>query len=243
MRTRRWPSGIAVGALQLQYQHVGGAWIGLSGAAVDTGGHFTHQAYAFVAKYQALHPEFPALRHKGSSEDGSRSRRASAKWMDINLQGRRQARRQAVDGRHRHGEGPVLWPIQGDAARPGLRALREGSAARVVRAVRQREAPAVHRARAAGVRWVHMRGRNEAIDTTVLALFVFEALNVAKFDERHWQQLEQQGGRAGSVRCRARECGRCRRADSAGGPIEAHRSSRRPQSDETKEPAKKPAVQ
>jgi phage terminase large subunit GpA-like protein len=39
-------------------------------AAVDTGGHFTHQAYAFVAKYNALHPEFRLYATKGSSEEG-----------------------------------------------------------------------------------------------------------------------------------------------------------------------------
>lgn len=178
--------------LQLQYKHAGGAWISISGAAVDTGGHYTHQAYAFVAKYNAVQPNFRLYATKGSSEEAQPIKAKSAKWMEINIHGRVIKR------------GVKLWMVGTDTAKdllygrfkvpepgPGFVHLpkdmpREwfdhfGNEKRLPYVVQ-------------GVtrfRWVHMRGRNEAIDTTVLALFVFEALNVARFDERQWLKLEQ----------------------------------------------------
>jgi phage terminase large subunit GpA-like protein len=178
--------------LQLQYRHVSGAWLGLSGAAVDTGGHFTHQAYAFVAKYQAIAPDFRLFAIKGSSNDGDPIKARAAKWMDINLHGR------VVK------KGVKLWMVGTDTAKdlfygrikvtqpgPGYVHFAKdtpetwfkqfGNEKRLQFTVQGRQ---VHR-------WIHMRGNNEAIDTTVYALFVFEALNVARFDDRRWQQLEQ----------------------------------------------------
>jgi hypothetical protein len=87
-----------------------------------------------------------------------------------------------------------------------------------------------------------MRGRNEAIDTTVLALFVFEALNVAKFDERQWMQLERKAAEPDLFASRASECGKPQPAAQipARRP-RGDRSSRAHSQTETTEPAKKPA--
>jgi phage terminase large subunit GpA-like protein len=177
--------------LQLQYRHVGGAWLGLSGAAVDTGGHFTHQAYAFAAKYQALHPEFRLYATKGSSEEGQPIKARSAKWMDINLHGRvikkgvklwivgTDTAKDLLYGRFKVTQpGPGYVHFAKDLPREWFEHF--GNEKRLPYTVNGRTV----------FRWVHLRGRNEAIDTTVLALFVFEALNIAKFDERQWMQLE-----------------------------------------------------
>lgn len=178
--------------LQLQYRHVSGAWLPLAGAAVDTGGHFTHQAYAFVAKYQQANPDFQLRAIKGSSNDGDPIKAKAAKWMDINIHGRV------------HKRGVKLWIVGTDTAKdlfygrlkvtqpgPGYVAFprdmpREffeqyGNEKRVPFTVQGRQL----------FRWVHWRGANEVVDTTMYALFMFEVLNVAKFDDRRWQELER----------------------------------------------------
>lgn len=178
--------------LQKRYQHKNGPWLNLSGAAVDTG-HYTHEAYAFVAKYERHNPQFKLFAVKGSSNDGDPIKAKAAKWMTINLHGRVVKR------------GVKLWIVGGDTAKdlffgrlkvplpgPGYVHFASdlpadffkqfGNEKRIKVRINGRE---THR-------WYHEKGSNEVLDCTVYSLFVAEALCIAQFDERRWQQLEGQ---------------------------------------------------
>jgi phage terminase large subunit GpA-like protein len=181
-------------ALQVQYRHARGGWVGIAGAAVDTGyGNYTHEAYAFVAKYSEARDDFKLYAVKGSSTEGDPIKARAAKWMTINLKGRLIKR------------GVKLWHVGTDTAKdlffnrikiaepgPGFvhfaRDLppeffkQYGNERRVKHTVNGRETN----------RWYHHAGANEVIDCTVYALFVFEALGVASYTEERWKKLENQ---------------------------------------------------
>jgi terminase, large subunit len=179
-------------ALQLQYRHVNGAWMSLAGAAIDTG-HLTHQAYLFVAKYADRNPNFRLYAVKGSSADGEPIKARSAKWMDINWRGRTIRR------------GVKKWEVGTDTAKDlfygRLKVTQPGPgyvhfASDLPREYfeqfgNEKRMPVQSQGRTI-FRWVHFRGRNEVVDCTNYALFTFEALDVSKFSERRWQELERQ---------------------------------------------------
>ena len=180
--------------LQQQYRHVNGAWMSLTGAGVDTGyGNYTHQAYAFVAKYEHRNPNFRLRALKGSSNDGDPIKARAAKWMDINLHGRTVRR------------GVKLWMVGTDTAKdlfygrlkvtqpgpgyvhfacdlPAEFFKQYGNEKRVKVRINGRET----------YRWYHHTGANEVVDCTVYSLFMIEMLEVAKFNERQWSRLESQ---------------------------------------------------
>lgn len=180
--------------LRLPYRHVHGAWLTISGAAVDTGyGNFTHQAYFFVNKYADRDSNFRLYAVKGSSSDGDPIKARSAKWMTINHKGRTIKR------------GVKLWMVGTDTAKdlfygrikvtqpgpgyihfaadlPTAFFVQYGNEKRMKVRVAGRDA----------MRWVHFTGANEVVDCTVYNLFVIEALEIAKFSDRRWQQLESQ---------------------------------------------------
>lgn len=179
--------------LQQQYQHQHGAWLSIAGAAVDTGGHFTHQAYAFVAKYRDLNPNFRLYAIKGSSNEGEPIKARAAKWMDINLRGRVIKR------------GVKLWQVGTDTAKdliyncfkvtqpgPGYIQFASNLPTEYFKQFGNEKRIPVRSAGKTIYRWVHVSGRNEAVDLTVYNTFVIEALEISKYTERRWQQLESQ---------------------------------------------------
>lgn len=178
--------------LQMQYQHVNGPWMSLAGAAVDTG-HFTHQAYAFVAKYRDRNTNFRLYAVKGSSNDGEPIKARAAKWMDINLAGR------VIK------KGTKLWMVGTDTAKdlfygrlkvtqpgPGYVNFAKDLPREFFEQFGNEKRVPVQLAGRTIFRWIHFRGANEVVDTTMYSLFVFEALEVSKFTERRWQELERQ---------------------------------------------------
>jgi terminase, large subunit len=179
--------------LQQQYQHRHGAWMSIAGAAVDTGGHFTHQAYFFVAKYRDKNPNFRLYAIKGSSNDGDPIKAKSAKWFEVNAFGRVIKR------------GVKLWMVGTDTAKdlfynslkvpapgPGYVHFASnlpddffkqyGNEKRIPVKLQGKEV----------FRWVHISGANEVVDLTVYCFFVIEALEIPKYSEKKWQQLADQ---------------------------------------------------
>jgi terminase, large subunit len=177
--------------LQQQYQHRHGAWMSIAGAAVDTGGHFTHQAYFFVAKYRDRNPNFRLYAIKGSSNDGDPIKAKSAKWFEVNAFGR------VIK------KGVKLWMVGTDTAKdlfynslkvpepgagyvhfasnlPGEFFVQYGNEKRIKVKSQGQEV----------YRWVHVSGANEVVDLTVYCYFVIEALEIPKYSERKWQHLQ-----------------------------------------------------
>lgn len=176
--------------LQQQYQHRHGAWMSISGAGVDTGGHFTHQAYFFVAKYRDKNPNFRLFALKGSNTAGDPIKAKSAKWFDVNAFGRLVRK------------GVKLWMVGTDTAKdlfynrlkvpePGPGYVHFASNLPADFFIQYGNEKRI-KIRAAGQlvdRWVHFQGANEVVDLTVYCFFVIEALEIPKYNERKWQQL------------------------------------------------------
>jgi terminase, large subunit len=179
--------------LQQQYQHRHGAWISIAGAAVDTGGHFTHQAYFFVAKYRDRNPNFRLFAIKGSSKDGDPIKARSAKWLDVNAFGRVIKR------------GVKLWMVGTDTAKdlfynrlkvpdpgPGYVHFASNLSEEFFKQYGNEKRIKVRSQGGTIERWVHFQGRNEAVDLTAYCLFVIEALEIPKWTEPKWRRLEDQ---------------------------------------------------
>lgn len=180
--------------LQQQYRHVNGAWMSLTGAAVDTGyGNYTHQAYAFVAKYVDRNSNFRLRAVKGSSNDGDPIKARAAKWMDINLHGRTMRR------------GVKLWMVGTDTAKdlfygrlkvtqpgPGYVHFARDLPAEFFKQYGNEKRVKVRINGRETYRWYHHTGANEVVDCTVYSLFMIEVLEVGKFNERQWDRLESQ---------------------------------------------------
>lgn len=178
--------------LQVQYRHINGAWMNLAGAAVDTG-YATHEAYLFVAKYRDRNSNFRLVAVKGSSEDAKPIKAGPPKWMDINAKG------------YVIKKGVKLWTVGTDTAKdlfygrlkvtqpgPGYVHFASNLPAQFFEQLtNEKRVPVTLQGRTI-FRWVHFRGSNEVVDTTVYCLFMFEVLEVAKYSERRWQELERQ---------------------------------------------------
>lgn len=178
--------------LQTPLQHENGALISIAGAGVDTGGHFTHQAYSFVHAYANKSP-MRLIALKGSSKQGDAIKGKGA-YQDINHAGRIVKR------------GVKLWMVGTDTAKDlffgRLKVTQPGpgyvhfSADLPVAFYKGLTAEVRVLARTASgdqYRWVNpKKQRNEALDGTVYSIFISHVLDLHRHDERRWRQLEAQ---------------------------------------------------
>jgi phage terminase large subunit GpA-like protein len=175
----------------LRYRHVHGAEMRVRGASVDTGGHYTHQSYAFVRAYSPLDPSYRLFAVKGSSTPGDPIKAKAAKWMDITLKGRTTKR------------GVKLWMVGVDTAKdlfygrlkitkpgPGYVNFASDLPSEFFRQYGNERRMKVRTNGQDAYRWVHTTGANEVVDCTDYALFTIEALGVGKFSEKQWKDLE-----------------------------------------------------
>jgi phage terminase large subunit GpA-like protein len=172
--------------LQQPLQHIGGAPMKVSAAAVDTGGHFTHQAYNFCRnnsgkRYYAI---------KGDSQE-NKPVKGRASSQDVNWRGR------IIKN------GVKLWMVGTDTAKdllfgrlkvtqPGAGYVHfskhlppefyNGITAEVRKQVRM----------ASGIkyRWVKVSDRNEALDCTVYSIFCSHMLDHYKMTDAQWNKLD-----------------------------------------------------
>lgn len=184
---RLWP------AITATYRHAGGKPMGLRGVAIDTGGHFTHQAYQFVHGHAT--PNGPRLfAVKGSSQPGQPIKSKIPKAMDITLAGRVLRR------------GVKLWMVGTDTAKDLFFGMLKVTQPGPGRVHFSRELPAdfyhqltaeqrvLVRSAAQGqqYRWVLPGGaRNETLDCTVYSLFTAMALGLDRYTDDDWQRVER----------------------------------------------------
>ena len=163
-----------------------GGTLGIQAAAVDTGGHFTHQVYNFVRIRE--HRRFFAV--KGSSKMGAPIK-AGANRVDVNWRG------QVVK------QGVKLWEVGTDTAKDllhGRLGVQQPGPGHInfardlsrewfeqltaeVRVLQKTSTGEVYR-------WVKRRQRNEALDCAVYALFLAHALDLHRYTDRMWERLE-----------------------------------------------------
>jgi len=177
--------------LRLPLKHANGPHIGISAAAIDSGGHFTHQCYSFVHQYGNATQSLRLYAVKGSSKSGDPVKgRASS--QDINHRGRVLKR------------GVKLWMVGTDTAKDlffgRLKVTQPGAgyvhfskdlATAFYNGLTAEVRMLAKTATGDQYRWVKRAARNEPLDCTVYAIFCAHMLDIHRHTERRWQQLEQ----------------------------------------------------
>lgn len=184
--TREWNSKL-LPYLESPLNHVGGLPMKISAAAIDTGGHFTHQAYSFVRanaskRYFAI---------KGDSGEGRPVKGRSSK-QDVNFNGKVIAR------------GVQLWMVGTDTAKdllhgrfkvtmpgPGYVHFSKQLQAEFYKQITAESRVEVKTSQGMKFRWLKPSGaRNEKLDCTVYAIFAAHCLDLHRYTDKMWQRLE-----------------------------------------------------
>ena len=173
--------------LQTAYPHAAGGALKIESAAIDTGGHFTHQAYNFCRARSRR--RIYAI--KGDSQPGKPVKgRSSSK--DVNYRGKIVR------------SGVKLWLVGTDTAKdlihgrlqitepgPGFVHFSEDLSPEFYHQLTAEHRMMVKTARGEEYRWVKVRQRNEVLDCTVYALFAAHMRGLNVYTQRMWDKLEQ----------------------------------------------------
>lgn len=163
--------------------------LGIEATGLDTGGHFTHNAYNFAR----LRERMRVCALHGSSTDG-RPIKGKASRQDVNWRGQIVKR------------GVRLWEVGTDTAKdllfgrlavtrpgPGHVNFPEGLPDDFYAQLTAEHRVPVRTSTGEKHRWVKKRSnaRNEALDCTVYALFAAHLLDLHRYTETMWTRLEQ----------------------------------------------------
>ena len=172
--------------LQTPFTHWHGAPMKIAASAVDTGGHYTHQAYNFCRQHQG-HKYFAI---KGDSQDGKPIKGRSSS-QDVNYRGRILK------------NGVKLWLVGTDTAKdlffgrlkvsepgPGYVHFSKHLPAAWFTGLTSEVRRQVKTSTGTKHRWVKTVARNEPLDTTVYALFCSQMLDHYKMTDAQWSRLE-----------------------------------------------------
>lgn len=170
--------------LQTKFRHERGCEIGIAATAVDTGGHFTHQAYNFCRGRE--HRRIFAI--KGDSVLG-KPIKGRASWVDVNYQG------QVIKN------GVKLHLIGTDTAKdylfnrlkihtpgPGYIHFPTGLPEEFFPELTAEQRVLQKSARGFVFVWVQSSSRNEALDCTVYAIFASQMLDLHRYTKTMWQR-------------------------------------------------------
>lgn len=172
--------------LLLEFPHVYGGMLPIHAAAIDTGGHFTHEVYNFCRKRTAR--RIYAI--KGESKEGCPVK-SRASLQDVNWRG----------GRIKNGV--KLWLVGTDTAKdnlynrlnlaspgPGYIHFSNELPDDFFTQMAAEQRIKVKTSRGEVHRWVKVSQRNETWDCTVYSIFVCHMLDLNKFTDKQWQKLE-----------------------------------------------------
>jgi terminase, large subunit len=172
--------------LQIVFPHAAGGQMAVRGAAVDTGGHFTHEAYNFCRVRTAR--RIYAVR--GEPREGQPIKGRSSK-VDVNARGK------VLKG------GVKLWHVGTDTAKdlllgrlsveqagPGYVHFSKELPNEFFHQLTAEQRIKVKTSQGEKYRWVKVRTRNEVLDCTVYALFVAQMLDLHRYTDKQWDLLE-----------------------------------------------------
>lgn len=174
-------------ALEATFQHRNGPWLGIKAAAIDTGGHYTHQCYVFTRSNAGKN--WYAV--KGESRPGQPVKGRKS-FVDVNERGRVIKR------------GATLWLVGTDTAKdllhgrfevaqpgPGYVHFPTDMPPEFYAQLTAESRVLAKTARGDDYRWVKPGGaRNEVLDCTVYALFCVQALDLHRYSDVMWRRLE-----------------------------------------------------
>lgn len=170
------------------YRHQHGATLHIDAMAIDSGGHFTNQAYV----YARARPNRNIYVTKGDSIDG-RPIKSKSSLVDVNDRGRKIRR------------GVRLWFVGTDTAKdllhgmlklekpgPGYVHFAADTPSYWYDQLTAEQRIPMQTPTGTRHRWSCPTGkRNEALDCAVGALFLYEMLELASYSEAMWSRLEQ----------------------------------------------------
>lgn len=172
--------------LQTTFTHMHGAPMKIAAAAIDTGGHYTHQSYNFCRQH--IGHKYFAI--KGDSADGKPIKSRSSS-QDVNWRGR------IIKA------GVKLWMVGTDTAKdlffgrlkvtqpgPGYVHFSKHLPVEWFNGLTSEVRKSIKTSKGETHRWVKTAARNEALDTTVYALFCSQALDHYKMTDAQWTRLE-----------------------------------------------------
>lgn len=173
--------------LATRFQHAGGRDLLIEAAAIDTGGHFTHQAYNYCRMRQ--HRRIFAV--KGDAQT-SKQVKGKATIQDVNWRGTVLKR------------GVRLWYVGTDTAKdlifgrlkvtqpgPGYVHFSKDLPPEFYHQLTAESRVPQRTSRGLEYRWVNIkRSRNEVLDATVYAIFCTHALNLHVRTSSEWRRLE-----------------------------------------------------
>jgi len=172
--------------LQLRFRHAQGQTLGIEAAAIDTGGHFTHQAYNFCR----VRTRRKIYAIKGDTRQGQQVKGRSS-YQDVNHRGVILKR------------GVKLWMVGTDTAKdlifgrlqvtspgPGYVHFSKHLPNEFYEQLTSEVRVLQRTSGGEQYRWVKRRARNEVLDCTVYALFSAHALDLNRFTDRMWTKLE-----------------------------------------------------
>ncbi len=176
--------------LLTEFPHAAGRHLRIEAAAVDTGGHFTHQAYNFC-RHRARRRVY-AIKGDKESAESSKPVKGSSSLKDVNWSGRiiRHGVRLWSVGTHT-AKDLIYGRLQIDRPGPGYmhfsRELPPDFYAQLTA-----ESRVIQRTASGYIsRWINPPGRrNEVLDCTVYAIFAAHTLDLHNYTQRQWDRLE-----------------------------------------------------
>jgi phage terminase large subunit GpA-like protein len=172
--------------LQQRFAHAGGQALAIEATAIDTGGHFTHQAYNFCR----LRARRRIYAVKGDSRQGQQVKGRSS-LQDVNFKGSILKR------------GVRLWMVGTDTAKdliygrlqvtlpgPGYIHFSNGLSTEFYEQLTAEVRVLQKTASGEQYRWVKRQQRNEVLDCSVYALFAAHTLDLHRYTDRMWSKLE-----------------------------------------------------
>jgi len=172
--------------LQLVFRHEGGQYLPIEATAIDTGGHFTHQAYNFCRTRSRR--KIYAV--KGDSRQGQPVKGRSS-LQDVNHRG------QVIK------RGVKLWMVGTDTAKdlihgrlqveqhgPGFVHFGAGLSDEFYEQLTAEVRVLQKTATGEQYRWIKRRQRNEVLDCTVYAVFAAHSLDLHRYTDKMWDKLE-----------------------------------------------------
>lgn len=172
--------------LQTVFTHTHGAPMKIAATAIDTGGHYTHQAYNFCRQH--IGHKYFAI--KGDSQEGKPVKGRSSS-QDVNHRGRILK------------AGVKLWLVGTDTAKdlffgrlkvtqpgPGYVHFSKHLPVEWFNGLTSEVRRSVKTASGTKYRWVKTVARNEPLDTTVYAMFCSHMLDHYKMTDAQWTRLE-----------------------------------------------------
>lgn len=183
---REWEEKVDPALLRM-YDHASGQQLKIEAAAIDTGGHFTHQVYNFCRTRERRR----VFAVRGDPQP-SKMVKGKATIQDVNWRGKVLKR------------GVRLWYVGTDTAKdlifgrlmvtqpgPGFVHFTRDLPPEFYNQLTAEARMPTKTARGVEFKWVNpKRARNEVLDCTVYAIFCTHALSLHTYTDRMWAQLE-----------------------------------------------------